>query len=136
MTAAATSLDVRFDHAGVATDDAKRLATVYTDLLGCERVHETRFDGMEIHFLAVGDSYFELIEPVEPGPIQSYLDENSPGIHHLAVSVSDIESALEHARHHDVRLIDETPRPGAWDHDVAFLHPNSTGGVLIEFVQR
>jgi methylmalonyl-CoA/ethylmalonyl-CoA epimerase len=91
---------------------------------------------MEIHFLAVGDSYFELIEPVEPGPIQSYLDEHSPGIHHLAVSVSDIESALEHARHHDVRLIDETPRPGAWDHEVAFLHPNSTGGVLIEFVQR
>jgi methylmalonyl-CoA/ethylmalonyl-CoA epimerase len=129
-------MDVRFDHAGIATDDAEHLATLYADLLGCERVYETRFEGMDIVILAVGDTYFELLEPVEAGTVQSYLDTHGSGIHHLAVSVENISAALDSARETGVRLIDETPRPGAWDHDVAFVHPDSTGGVLLEFVNR
>lgn len=125
-----------FDHAGVATQDADGLAALYTDLLDCDRVHDERFDGMEIVFLDVGGGYLELLEPHEDGPIGSYLEDNGPGIHHVALETDDIEAALDRARAHDVALIDEEPRPGAWGHDVAFLHPGDTGGILVEYVQH
>ena len=128
---------MHFDHAGVATDDADALADTYTALLGCEIAHEEEFDGMKVVFLDLGNGYFELLEPLESsGAIASYLERNGSGIHHLALATEDIEGALETARDHDVRLIDESPRGGAWGHDVAFLHPESTGGVLLEFVQH
>jgi methylmalonyl-CoA/ethylmalonyl-CoA epimerase len=125
-----------FDHAGVATDDADGLAALYTDLLSCDRVHDERFDGIDVVFLNVGGSYLELLEPAEDGPIASYLADNGPGIHHVALATADIEGALDRARAHDVDLIDEEPRPGAWGHEVAFLHPGDTGGILVEFVQH
>lgn len=125
-----------FDHAGVATEDADGLADLYTDLLDCDRVHDERFDGMDVVFLDVGGGYLELLEPLEDGPIASYLEDNGPGIHHVALETDDIAGALERARAHDVTLIDEEPRPGAWGHDVAFLHPEDTGGILVEFVQH
>jgi methylmalonyl-CoA/ethylmalonyl-CoA epimerase len=125
------------DHAGVATDDAGALADQYETLLGCERVHEETFDGMDVVFLDFGNAYFELLEPLESeGAIARYLDSNGPGIHHLAVATDDIEATLATARECGVELIDEEPRPGAWGHDVAFLHPKSTGGILLEFVQH
>ena len=125
-----------FDHAGVATEDADGLAALYTDLLDCDRVHDERFDGMEVVFLDVGGGYLELLEPLEDGPIASYLEDNGPGIHHVALETDDIEAALDRARAHGVGLVDEEPRPGAWGHDVAFLHPADTGGILVEFVQH
>ena len=92
---------------------------------------------MKVVFLRFGSSYFELLEPVESeGAIARYLDRNGPGIHHLALATDDIAGALQRARECDVDLIDEEPRPGAWGHDVAFLHPKSTGGVLLEFVEH
>jgi methylmalonyl-CoA/ethylmalonyl-CoA epimerase len=123
-----------FDHAGLATDDADGLADLYADLLGCERVHQETFEGIYMVFLDVGNGYFELLEPRGEGTIARYLDEHGPGIHHLAVATDDIEAALDRARACGVDLVDEEPRPGAWDHEVAFLHPDSTGGVLLEFV--
>jgi methylmalonyl-CoA/ethylmalonyl-CoA epimerase len=128
---------MHFDHAGIATDDAAALAETYETLLSAPVVHEEEFDGMGVVFLEFGDSYFELLEPLsDEGAIASYLDSNGPGIHHLALATDDIESALSRARELDVSLIDEEPRTGAWGHDVAFLHPTDTGGVLIEFVQH
>jgi len=127
---------MHFDHAGVATDDADALVDLYGDLLGCPVAHEETFDGMRVVFLDVGNGYIELLEPRDGGPIASYLDDNGPGIHHLAVATDDIEDALGRAREAGVSLIDEEPRPGAWGHDVAFLHPKSTGGVLVEFVEH
>lgn len=124
------------DHAGIATEDADGLADRYTGLLGCERVHDETFEGIRVVFLDLGNGYFELLEPEEGGTIARYLDEHGPGIHHLAVATDDIEAALDQARAHDVDLIDEEPRPGAWGHEVAFVHPGSTGGVLLEFVQH
>jgi methylmalonyl-CoA/ethylmalonyl-CoA epimerase len=125
---------MRFEHAGIATADADGLAALYTDLFGCELVHSEEFDGMEISFLDLGNGYLELIEPLDGGPIADYLDDHGPGIHHVALGTEDIEGALETAREHGVGLIDERPRPGAWGHEVAFLHPEDTGGILIEFV--
>ncbi|SDQ64579.1 methylmalonyl-CoA epimerase [Natronobacterium texcoconense] len=127
---------MHFDHAGIATTDADELAELYTDLFGLERVHEEVFDGMRVVFLECGESYFELLEPIEGGTIAHYLEENGPGIHHLALATDDIEGALETVRDHDVTLVDEEPRPGAWGHSVAFLHPRDTGGILLELVEH
>ncbi|MCU4924567.1 methylmalonyl-CoA epimerase [Halobacteria archaeon AArc-dxtr1] len=127
---------MQFDHAGVATEDASALADLYGALFGIEAVHEETFDGLRVVFLDCGNGYVELLEPVEDGTISRYLDRNGPGIHHLAFETDDIEAALETAREHDVGLVDEEPRPGAWGHDVAFLHPKDTGGILFEFVEH
>ena len=126
----------RLDHAGIATRNIEMLATLYTDILGCERAHEERVRGMDVVFLEFESSYLELLEPTDERPIASYLDQHGPGIHHLAVGTDDIEAALAEARRVGVDLIDEQPRPGAWGHEVAFLHPGSTGGVLLEFVEH
>lgn len=126
---------MEFDHAGVATDDVDALVDLYGTVLEAPLVHEEVFDGLRVGFLDVGNGYLELLEPVEPeGTIARYLEARGGGIHHLAFRTSDLTGALDRAREHGVELIDEQPRQGAWGHEVAFLHPNSTGGVLIEFV--
>ena len=127
-------MDFDFDHVGVATDDAAELAALFGDLFGAPVAHEETFDGMAVVFLELGDGYFELLEPRGDGPIASYLDAEGPGVHHVAVATDDVAAALETARETGVELVDEEPRPGAWGHDVAFLHPRSTGGVLVEYV--
>lgn len=128
---------MRFDHAGIATDDAQALANRFTELFGVEVVHEEEFDGMQVVFLDFGNGYFELLEPLEDeGAIANYLERNGAGIHHLALQTDDAAGAIETARDLDVTPIDEEPRPGAWGHQVAFLHPKDTGGVLIEFVEH
>jgi methylmalonyl-CoA/ethylmalonyl-CoA epimerase len=125
-----------FDHAGIATDDADALADLFETLFDAPTVHEEEFDGMLVRFLDLGNGYFELLEPRGEGTIATYLEREGPGIHHLAIETDDVEGALEDAREAGIELIDEEPRPGAWGHDVAFLHPKSTGGVLIEFVEH
>ena len=127
---------MRFDHAGVATDDAEGLAFLYEDLFGCEIVHEERFGELKVVFLGLGNGYFELLEPTGEGTVSRYLDEHGPGLHHIALETDDIDAALETAESVGVELIDEEPRRGAWGHRVAFLHPKSTGGALIEFVEH
>lgn len=125
---------MEFHHAGIATDDAASLADRYAALFDVPIVHEEQFDGMEIFFLDLDAGYFELLEPRDGGPIARYLDGHGAGIHHLAVETPEIEAALARADEQGIDRIDEEPRPGAWGHEVAFLHPESTGGVLIEFV--
>ncbi|WP_435195636.1 methylmalonyl-CoA epimerase [Natronomonas sp. EA1] len=127
---------MHFDHAGLATDDADSLSFLFEDLLGVEVVHEELFDGMRVVFLDLGNGYLELLEPTDGGTIATYLENNGPGIHHLAFATDDIEAALETAREREIALIDAEPRQGAWGHDVAFLHPKDTGGILVEFVQH
>ncbi|WP_225334030.1 methylmalonyl-CoA epimerase [Halomicrobium urmianum] len=129
---------MRFDHAGVATDDAAALAATFGELLDATVAHEEEFGDLSVTFLDLGNGYFELLEPLPDaeGPVPDYLDREGPGIHHLALATDDVEAALSRARAAGVDLVDESPRPGAWGHDVAFLHPASTGGVLIEFVEH
>jgi methylmalonyl-CoA/ethylmalonyl-CoA epimerase len=128
---------MEFDHAGIATTDAAALAEQYAELLDAGVAHEETFDGMQVVFLDLGNGYFELLEPRgSEGAIADYLDRNGPGIHHLALRTGDVEGALATARDLGVELVDEEPRAGAWGHDVAFLHPRSTGGVLLEFVEH
>ncbi|MFC5135963.1 MULTISPECIES: methylmalonyl-CoA epimerase [Haloferacaceae] len=128
---------MRFDHAGIATRDAADLAEPFADLLDAPVVHEETFDGMEVVFLELdGGGFLELLEPTEGGAIADYLDREGPGIHHVAFATDDLPGALDRARDLGVDLVDEEPRPGAWGHEVAFLHPRSTGGVLVEFVEK
>ena len=127
---------MHFDHAGIATDDATALADLFTDLFDLEVAHEEEFDGMRVVFLDCGNGYFELLEPLEDGTIARYLESNGPGIHHLALATDDVDAALERARELGIDLVDEEGRPGAWGHTVAFLHPKSTGGILVEFVEH
>jgi len=132
-----TGGDLAVDHAGIATDDLGGLVDLYGDLLGCPVAHEEQFGGMQVAFLAFENGYFELLEPAgDDGTVARYLADHGPGIHHLAVATPDIDRALDRAREAGVELIDEEPRPGAWGHDVAFLHPRDTGGVLLEFVEH
>jgi methylmalonyl-CoA/ethylmalonyl-CoA epimerase len=128
---------MRFDHVGVAARDAADLADLFDGLLGAPVAHEETFDGMAVVFLELdGGGYLELLEPADGGAIADYLDREGPGIHHVALATDDIAGALDRARELGVDLVDEVPRPGAWGHEVAFLHPRSTGGVLVEFVEH
>ena len=127
---------MRFDHAGIATDDAATLAELFVDLCGVDVAHEESFDGLQVVFLDFANGYLELLEPMEGGTIARYLDDHGPGIHHLAFETDDASTALDRARELGITLVDEEPRPGAWGHDVAFLHPADTGGVLVEFVEH
>ncbi|GAB7008468.1 methylmalonyl-CoA epimerase [Halorubrum trueperi] len=128
---------MRFDHVGVATRDAADLADLFDGLLDAPIAHEETFDGMSVVFLELdGGGYFELLEPAAGGAIADYLDREGPGIHHVALATDDLPAALDRARGLGVDLVDEKPRPGAWGHEVAFLHPRSTGGVLVELVEH
>ncbi|ERG88527.1 MAG: methylmalonyl-CoA epimerase [halophilic archaeon J07HX5] len=127
---------MQFAHAGIATDDAAGLAAKYTALFDRPIVHEETIDGMAVVVLGLDGADLELLEPRDGGPIATYLDRKGPGIHHVAFATPDIGAALERAREQSIELVDDQPRPGARGHDVAFLHPDSTGGVLVEFVER
>ncbi len=129
---------MRFDHAGIATDDAAALVDLYGGLFDAPVAHEETLGDLSVTFLDLGNGYFELLEPAADadGPVADYLDRNGPGVHHVAVATDDVTAALDVAREAGVGLIDEEPRTGAWGHDVAFLHPSSTGGMLVEFVEH
>ncbi|WP_138005830.1 methylmalonyl-CoA epimerase [Halalkalirubrum salinum] len=136
MTQDSTSR-TQIDHIGIATDDFEAIAALFGGLLDAPLVHEETFDGMRVGFLELDNCYFELLEPIgDEDPIARYLDSNGPGIHHVAIATDDIDAAIETAIQAGVEPIDTEPRPGAWGHEVAFLHPKSTGGVLIEFVEH
>lgn len=125
------------DHIGIATNDAAAFGDRYGEAFGLKVAHEEVFEGMHVTFLEAGDIHLELLEPIaDESPIGRFLDTNGPGLHHVAFEVDNVETALEGAREAGVDPIDETPRPGAWGHTVAFLHPKSTGSVLVEFVEH
>ncbi|MFC7114835.1 methylmalonyl-CoA epimerase [Natronoarchaeum sp. GCM10025703] len=127
---------MQFHHTGVATQDADQLIDLYGALFDAPVVHEEELDGLRIVMLEVDGGYFELLEPIQHATVARFLDKHGPGVHHVAVLTEDIEAALETARELEIECIDEEPREGAWGHDVAFLHPNDTGGVLVEFVEE
>ena len=128
---------MEFDHAGVATDEFDALVDLYGAVFDAPLVHEEEFEGLRVGFLDLGNGYFEVLEPLDDeGTIAGYLDRQGPGFHHVALRTGDVAAALDIARCEGLALVDEEPRRGAWGHDVAFLHPDSTGGVLVEFVEH
>ena len=128
----------RIDHIGVAVADLDEAVALYSERLGMPVQHRETVEeqGVEAVLLGVGESHVELLSPLGPDTaIGRFLERNGPGMHHVAYGTDDIESALEDARAAGLALIDERPRTGIRGSRVAFVHPNSTGGVLTELVE-
>ena len=128
----------RVDHVGIAVRNLDESVQFYESLgfkaAGYEVVAEQK---VKVAFLPCGDSELELLESTEPdGPIARFIEKNGPGIQHIAIRVDDIDKALEELKAQGVRLIDQTPRYGAGNARIAFVHPKATGGVLLELTQR
>jgi methylmalonyl-CoA epimerase len=124
-------------HLGIAVDDLDAAILVYSDLFGATLEHRERVEdqGVEAASLRVGGSRIELLQPLAADtPVGKFLAKRGPGMHHLAFEVADLAAELERLKAHDVLLIDEQPRRGMFGLQVAFVHPEATGGVLAEFV--
>ena len=124
-------------HLGIAVDDLDAAILLYSDLFGATLEHRERVEdqGVEAASLRVGESRIELLQPLGPDtPVGKFLAKRGPGMHHVAFEVGDLAAELERLKAHDVLLIDEHPRRGMFGLQVAFIHPEATGGVLAEFV--
>jgi methylmalonyl-CoA/ethylmalonyl-CoA epimerase len=127
------------DHVGIAVDDLEIAVERYRRLLGVEPVHRERVEdqGVEEVLFAAGSSFLQLLGSLGPEtPVGRSLATRGPGLHHIAYRVPDIVSALEHLRAGGAQLIDEAPRPGSRGTSIAFVHPRSMEGVLVELVQE
>jgi methylmalonyl-CoA/ethylmalonyl-CoA epimerase len=123
----------RIAHLGIAVRSLDQILPFYRDLLDLPETPMADADGARIAGLAAGDALVELLEPVaDDSPIAKFLAKRGPGIHHICFAVDDLDGSLDRCRVAGIRLIDETPRIGAEGKRIAFLHPSSTGGVLVE----
>ena len=123
----------RLAHIGIAARALDDLVPLYRDVLGLSEVPLDDADGSRILGFAAGASLVELLESADPAsPIGKFLDRRGPGIHHLCFYVDDLAATLDRCRAAGIALIDERPRPGAEGKSIAFLHPRSTGGVLVD----
>lgn len=128
-----TPRGTRVSHIGIAVEALAESLPFFRDVLGLSEVQLDDADGARIVGFSAGESLVELLEADDAGsPIARYIEARGPGIHHICFSVDDLDGALERCRRAGVALIDEVPRIGAEGKRIAFLHPRSTGGVLVE----
>lgn len=130
---------MKIDHIGIATKSIEEGLAVWQDALGLkvDSTEEVTEQGVKVCMLAVGDTHVELLEPLGPEtPVGKFLAKRGPGMHHIAIEVADIHASLAELKNKGARLIDETPRVGAGNCLVAFIHPSSANGVLLELVQH
>jgi methylmalonyl-CoA/ethylmalonyl-CoA epimerase len=129
---------LKIDHIGIAVKSLAESSKLY-ELLGIKSTgtEEVAEQKVKVAFFPVGDSEVELLESTAPdGPIARYIEKNGEGMQHLALRVDDLEAALAELKAKGVRLIDEKPRYGAGGARIAFVHPKSTGGILLELSER
>ena len=127
----------RIAHVGIALPSLEPALAFFRDVLGMPEVPLADSDGARIAAVASGESLIELLEPMgAETPIGKYLMKRGAGIHHICLAVADIDAMLERCRAHGIRLIDETPRMGAEGKRIAFLHPSSTAGILVELTEQ
>jgi methylmalonyl-CoA/ethylmalonyl-CoA epimerase len=130
---------LKIDHLGIAVNSIEEGRRFWTDVLGLpfEGAETVASQKVTTAFFPVGESEVELLESTAPdGPVAKYIEKRGEGIQHIAFRVENIEEALAELKAKGVRLIDETPRMGAGGARIAFLHPKSTSGVLVELCQR
>ncbi|MBA3763948.1 MAG: methylmalonyl-CoA epimerase [Actinobacteria bacterium] len=135
MTIALTDID----HVGIAVADLEAAVEEYRRLLGVEPTHRERLldQGVDEVLFSIGSSYVQLLGALGPDtPVGRSLATRGPGLHHIAYRVADIVAALAHLRDEGAQLIDDTPRPGSRNTTIAFVHPHSMDGVLVELVQQ
>ena len=120
-------------HIGIAVEAIAASLPFFRDVLGLREVSLDDSDGARIAGFSAGESLVELLEADDPAsPIARFVAKRGPGIHHICFSVDDLDAMLERCRAAGIQLIDEQPRIGAEGKRIAFLHPRSTGGVLVE----
>src|SRR5262249_24969484 len=132
-------VQVKIDHIGIAVKSLAEAASVYEHAVGLKVSGYDQVDdqGVRVAMLDIGESRIELLEPTGPeSPIEKFMTKRGEGFHHIAVGVDDIDSVLERLRAAGIRLVDSEPRRGAHNTRVAFVHPSSTHGVLLELVQH
>ena len=130
----------KIDHLGIAVPDLQKAIKTYETLLGSsvESIEEVEDQKVRTAFFSVGESHFELLEAMdESSPIARFLEKRPRGgLHHVCVEVEHLEEALAQYKKAGIRLIDEVPRIGAHQKRIAFVHPASTGGVLLELSEK
>lgn len=127
------------EHIGIAVKNLEESIGFYESVLGlkCYSIEEVRDQKVRTAFFKLGDTKIELLESTrDDGPIARYIEKKGEGVHHIAFAVENLEGALNETREKGIRLIDENPRAGAEGLDIAFLHPKSTHGVLIELCEN
>lgn len=123
----------RVAHVGVAVPSIAEVLPFYRDVLGLEPGAPETADGATIVALVLGDVRIELLEPREAtSPVAKFLARRGPGIHHICYRVADLDAALARCRAAGYQLVDETPRRGAQGRRIAFIHPKTTAGILLE----
>ncbi|MDD3547865.1 MAG: methylmalonyl-CoA epimerase [Candidatus Cloacimonetes bacterium] len=125
-------------HIGIAVKDLNEGIAFYKKMgLSLEGIEEVPSQMVKVAFFPVGDTRIELLAPTsEESPIAKFIEKKGEGIQHIAFAVDDLPDALKNSADEGIRLIDKEPRPGAHGADIAFLHPKSTGGVLIELCKE
>jgi methylmalonyl-CoA/ethylmalonyl-CoA epimerase len=129
----------RVDHVGIAVRDLDAAIEMYSKLFGVEFTyrHTVEEQGVEEAMGRVGESWIQLLRPLGPEtPVGRFIAARGEGVHHIGYGVADVEAVLAELKGHDVKLIDEHPRPGSRGASIAFIHPKSVGGVLVELVQE
>jgi methylmalonyl-CoA/ethylmalonyl-CoA epimerase len=133
----ATSRGTRIAHIGIAVDALDRILPFYRDILELSAEPLDDADGARITGFRAGDSLVELLEARSPdSPIGKFVAKRGPGIHHICFAVDNLNATLDRCRRAGIKLIDDTPRIGAEGKRIAFLHPSSTAGVLIELTEH
>ncbi|HEY0408018.1 MAG TPA: methylmalonyl-CoA epimerase [Pyrinomonadaceae bacterium] len=130
---------MKIEHIGIATRGLDEALLFWRDALGLEVVEteEVAEQKVRVAMLPMGESRVELLEPTsDDSPIAKFIAKRGAGIHHIAVRVRDIRESLARLKEQGIRLIDETPRIGAGGCLVAFVHPSSANGVLLELVEH
>ena len=126
------------EHIGIAVTNLENAIALYENVFGlkCYNIEEVTDQKVRTAFLMIGETKIELLESTDPeGPIGEFIEKRGEGIHHIAFAVSNLEDHLKNAEEQGVRLIDAKPRRGAEGLEIAFLHPRSTSGVLIELCE-
>jgi len=129
---------MKVDHIGIAVKSLAEAMKVY-DVLGlaASSYEDVEDQGVRVAMLPIGESRIELLEPLhKDSPVERFMTKRGEGIHHIAIRVDDIEEALERFKKSGARLIDSAPRRGAHNTRIAFVHPASTHGVLLELVEH
>ncbi len=129
---------MKIDHIGIALDSIDRVLQFYKDLnLTIAHIEEVKDQQVRAAIIEIGESRIELLESLSPeGPIGKFISKKGPGIHHIAIEVENLEEKLKEFEKKGYSLIDKTPRMGAQGNKIAFLHPKSSGGVLIELCEK
>lgn len=128
----------KINHIGIAVRNLDETLPFYTETLGLtfKDVDKVESEGVKVAFCSIGESNFELLEPLhEESPIAKFIEKRGEGIHHIALEVDDIQARLEQFKTEGIRMINDQPKQGAHDTQVAFLHPKAANGVLLELCQ-